>query len=312
MGIAFADSEYDDEQKSQLTLGTASLLSIFFSLVMICGLFFGLGYSLGRRSYAQMANLKPQVGPAPVKTAAVTGPPPAPPLAISHPSVTVQPPAAPASLPQKPASIAGPPAVAHVETAPARPAAPAPALSQAPPAPAAQVPIATLLASKQYLPKPSAIHPAVVQPRTNIPYTHGVAMPTTYQATPVPWHWTPPFDVKPTGSHTRVARAYRPSHPEPIPSSGVTTETAGYVEAKAVPEQAVATPRSATVQIAALSREDDAQVLADALRKRGFIASIRNGGDDSLYHVQVGPLERRIALATQQRLIAKGYNAVVK
>jgi cell division septation protein DedD len=61
-----------------------------------------------------------------------------------------------------------------------------------------------------------------------------------------------------------------------------------------------------------MSRQDDAQVLADTLRKRGFVASIQNGNEDTLYHVQVGPLERRVALATQQRLIARGYNAVVK
>ncbi len=44
--------EMDDEHspQSEITLGTATLLAIFFGLVLICAVFFGLGYSLGRRS----------------------------------------------------------------------------------------------------------------------------------------------------------------------------------------------------------------------------------------------------------------------
>ncbi len=34
----------------EITLGTRSLLGIFFALVLICGVFFGLGYSVGRVS----------------------------------------------------------------------------------------------------------------------------------------------------------------------------------------------------------------------------------------------------------------------
>jgi DedD protein len=34
----------------ELTLSSTTLLAIFFGLVLICGLFFGLGYTLGRRS----------------------------------------------------------------------------------------------------------------------------------------------------------------------------------------------------------------------------------------------------------------------
>lgn len=42
---------------AEITLGTRSLLGIFFGLVLICGIFFGLGYSLGRgsSSHAQTA-----------------------------------------------------------------------------------------------------------------------------------------------------------------------------------------------------------------------------------------------------------------
>ena len=37
-------------QDTEITLGTAKLLGIFFGLVMICAVFFALGYTLGRKS----------------------------------------------------------------------------------------------------------------------------------------------------------------------------------------------------------------------------------------------------------------------
>ena len=37
-------------QDTEITLGTGKMLALFFSLVALCGLFFGLGFSLGRGS----------------------------------------------------------------------------------------------------------------------------------------------------------------------------------------------------------------------------------------------------------------------
>ena len=67
------------------------------------------------------------------------------------------------------------------------------------------------------------------------------------------------------------------------------------------------------VQVAAVSDPVDAQVLLDALRKRGFAVKLTRGTTDSLTHVQVGPFASRVdALATRQRLLHDGYNAIVK
>ncbi|HMK30077.1 MAG TPA: SPOR domain-containing protein [Terriglobales bacterium] len=38
------------EQDTEITLGTARLLGLFFGLVTVCGAFFGLGFSMGRSS----------------------------------------------------------------------------------------------------------------------------------------------------------------------------------------------------------------------------------------------------------------------
>lgn len=42
----------EESEESEITLSTASLLGIFFGLVLICGVFFGFGYSMGRGSGA--------------------------------------------------------------------------------------------------------------------------------------------------------------------------------------------------------------------------------------------------------------------
>ncbi|WP_263359152.1 SPOR domain-containing protein [Acidicapsa ligni] len=44
-------------QDRELTLNSTTLLAIFFGLVLVCGLFFGLGYTLGRRGPSDAAAL---------------------------------------------------------------------------------------------------------------------------------------------------------------------------------------------------------------------------------------------------------------
>src|ERR1700676_3074331 len=58
--LAQSQSQPDRE----LTLSSTTLLAIFFGLVLICGLFFGLGYTLGRRAPSENPN-----GPDPVQAA---------------------------------------------------------------------------------------------------------------------------------------------------------------------------------------------------------------------------------------------------
>ena len=48
MKTLFDTDEEEEVKASEITLSTASLLGIFFGLVLICGVFFGFGYSMGR------------------------------------------------------------------------------------------------------------------------------------------------------------------------------------------------------------------------------------------------------------------------
>jgi len=61
-----------DSQDTEITLGTAKLLSLFFGLVIICAVFFALGYTLGLKSDAALAS----AGTTPLP-AATSGPKPA-------------------------------------------------------------------------------------------------------------------------------------------------------------------------------------------------------------------------------------------
>lgn len=79
---------------------------------------------------------------------------------------------------------------------------------------------------------------------------------------------------------------------------------------------AVATTASQSpimVQIAAISRPQDADVLISALQKRGFNASARREASDNLLHVQIGPFATRAqAMTMRTRLLNDGYNAILK
>jgi DedD protein len=65
----------EPEQDTEITLGTTKLLGLFFGLVIICAVFFALGYTLGRKSDAGITAASPAVplqtsnGPKPGGTA---------------------------------------------------------------------------------------------------------------------------------------------------------------------------------------------------------------------------------------------------
>jgi DedD protein len=68
------------------------------------------------------------------------------------------------------------------------------------------------------------------------------------------------------------------------------------------------------VQVAAVSKQEDAQALAEALRKKSYVVVISsNNQSDKLYHVQVGPFaDIAEAETTRNRLVGDGYNPILK
>jgi len=209
----------------EITLGTGMVLGIFFAITLICAVFFGFGYSLGRRSNQGAA-------PAAADTTASTNfntfkPSPNSPVA--------QP------VPESAAANSGPTVTLPTGTA------------------------STTAGSSTAAYDPTASTPIT---STTVPLNDASPKSSTSTASTLP--------------------------PVPAPGPAVT----------AVP---------AIVQVAAVSHQEDADVLLSALRKRGYNVSARQEPQDNLIHIQVGPFaNRRDAEAMRQKLLSDGFNAIVK
>jgi cell division septation protein DedD len=67
------------------------------------------------------------------------------------------------------------------------------------------------------------------------------------------------------------------------------------------------------VQVAAVSKKEDAEALQQALMKKQYPVVVTPGGSDKLFHVQIGPFaDMKDAETMKGRLAADGYNAIVK
>jgi DedD protein len=216
MKTLFDTDEEEEVKASEITLSTASLLGIFFGLVLICGVFFGFGYSMGRGTGQGAAQ--------------------------AHALDNI-----PASTPgdgDENESAASPPAAA-----PDQP----PASVKAASTPAVKTVVKEDVASEDDTPAKPA----------------------------------PPAS-KPTA--LKSAPAYVPPADAPASTSG-----------------------RPMVQIAAVARPEDADVLVSALRQRGYGVVVRSEPQDKLLHVQVGPFaDRTQAAAMKQKLLSDGYNAIIK
>ena len=92
--------------------------------------------------------------------------------------------------------------------------------------------------------------------------------------------------------------------------------TPGEAPAATTPAASTAPPAAGGyfVQVAAVSRQEDAEALVEALKKKQYPAfAANNSSADKYYHIQVGPYaDLKDAEAMRARLIADGYNPIVK
>jgi DedD protein len=106
---------------------------------------------------------------------------------------------------------------------------------------------------------------------------------------------------------------------QPVTNQPATT-TPGVAASHTAPDvishtSPVTGPGTIVVQIAAVSREDDAVSLAGALRKKNYNVFVVNNPvtNDKLYHVQVGPFATlQEAEAMKAKLVGEGYNPILK
>jgi DedD protein len=233
------DTDEEEESKAaEITLSTASLLGIFFGLVLICGVFFGFGYSMGRGNEQAAQARGMGTGPAgnaPEADETATGqsPPPAP-----------LPPAQPQDEVQAPAKT---------------------------------------LTIKKSKPEVAEDAPAEEDAAEKAPKRMTQALAAATAAKPA-------ATVKSTVDVASTSAPAAATLPGTIPGPG-----------------------RPMVQIAAVARREDAEVLVTALRERGYGVVVRNEPQDKLLHVQVGPFADRVqATAIKQKLLSDGYNAIIK
>lgn len=240
-------------QDREFTLSTGTVLALFLGLALVCAVFFGFGYSMGRKSAA-----------ATVASADAT-----------TTSETAEATAAGS------ASVAKPPA-----GSPAIQAIPG-YLSQS------QADAANRKPSTQaYKPIPATNATSVTVP---IESTAPVVKPKK----PVP---------NPDGQIVE-APISTPNRPSVLASTAPASSAASGLAAGT----ATAAGGPAYVQIAAVSHQEDADVLLSALKRRGYSVFARSSENDKLIHVQVGPFaNKKDAEVMRQKLLGDGYNAILK
>ncbi len=191
-------------EDTEITLGVGKMLFLFFGLVALCGVFFGLGYSIGKGS------TKPSAADA------------------SQSAVT---------------------------------------------APAGTRPSALKTNDTQNPPSNLTFYKAVGDKDANSQLTAKEGNPADTTAPP------PADEAKPTP-----------------PDQSASLPTNGYF-----------------VQVAAVSKQEDADALVDALKKKQYPAVIASVPSDKLFHVQVGPYtDVKDAEAMRAKLVSDGYNPILK
>lgn len=132
----------------------------------------------------------------------------------------------------------------------------------------------------------------------------------------------PPSGGSSAGKPSAVNKT--PEAPAPSPdataqqSSAPSNTSTSTPVAQASPAPAVTEIKSSpggsyTVQVAAVTKQEDADILASALRKKQYPVFIASSVGDALFHVQVGPFSsQQDADTMKNRLSADGYNAIVK
>lgn len=184
------------QEDTEITLGTGRLLGIFFGLVVVCAIFFGMGFSAGRSSALRQ-----------------------------EPSTTLEPPRS----------------------------------------------VAT-----SGLPKPAPTKDEKPSTSDELTFYKSVEQKTAAPELQKPAEEAPAVEAK----------------PEPVRASA----GGNYL-----------------VQVAAVSKSEDAEALATALRQKQYPAFVFNNPAARLYHVQVGPFDGLTdAESMRSRLIKDGYSPIVK
>lgn len=145
---------------------------------------------------------------------------------------------------------------------------------------------------------------------TNLTTTTGAAKPTAGSLAGTPAVKAPPAIPE--------SAVVVPASTVPAPSKRTSPADGMIVGDKppASPPPVTSAPQPAgsfVVQVAAVSSQDVADIELAALQKKGYNVAVRHEPQDKLLHIQIGPFpDKKEAEAMRQRVIADGFNAIVK
>jgi DedD protein len=150
--------------------------------------------------------------------------------------------------------------------------------------------------------KPGAIRQAPPQPAPDVASNDAEAQQASADSTPAG------SAANANASSTDSPAAANPPQVRPALQSSADTQSSPLRV-----QPATSQAQGWMVQIAAVSRSEDADVLVSALRKRGYAVTERRELGDNLIHVQTGPFtSRNDANTMRQKLLSDGYNAIVQ
>ncbi len=143
-----------------------------------------------------------------------------------------------------------------------------------------------------------------------------------------------PSGARPSAANTQITQTPTPQAHTAVPPSSTSADTGSTASGTPTPAAPATTPDqnaqqqagqpSATaqgtppgpgyfVQVAAVSKQEDADALVEALKGHQYSAFISPQSSDKLFHVQVGPFtDIKDAEATRAKLVADGYNPILK
>jgi DedD protein len=150
----------------------------------------------------------------------------------------------------------------------------------------------------------------VVPAETNLTTTTGGSKPTAGSLANSPIAKAPPE----ISDSAVVVPTSTPDGPTRTPK-GISPAD-GMIAGDKPPAPVSAGPQPAgsfVVQVAAVSSQDVADIELAALQKKGYNVAVHHESQDKLLHIQIGPFhDKKEAEAMRQRVIADGFNAIVK
>ena len=149
-----------------------------------------------------------------------------------------------------------------------------------------------------------------------------IASPDLPAATPVSTGGARPSAVKTTSANPPADMTFykavesKDVNTQPVPKQASTSAAENTAPANAAASADPTAPPPANsyfVQVAAVSKAEDAEALVDALKKKQYPAFSTNTPTDKLIHVQVGPYpDIKEAELMRGKLVGDGYNPILK